>query len=988
MNAADFLGLLLPEQGFIVIAEPITIPGLNHQPFKHHVFSELAPALRRVADLNFEHKNVFFALAGFCEERTWNPRFKNPDGTLGKWQTRTQANAGWLRSLFLDLDVDPSPDSPEKAAKVFPSKEEAAAALRRLCKAAALPRPMVVDSGGGLHAYWPLDRDLPRDEWQPLADKLKSLCVAEQLRIDPAVPADAARVLRVLGCHNLKRDTARPVTLLLEGTVSSPEHLARCFANYEAVQGALPAPRRAYAPPAGVGALESNMGREFTPVSFGNVAFACAVVGGQVACGGAGTSEPLWRATIGIAKFASDRKAALLSVSDQHASFSESEMLEYADRWQAGPTTCAYFHQKLGCAECASCPHFSKITSPAQLGNMVVEAATPMMLVADAETGEQQEIPLPSPPVPYVRRRNLQTGVDEIAIRSEDANGVPFYVPVCPNDIYPVKILRQTISGEVQEKTQWRFHLARMAPVTLEVPQGILSDTKTLHKFLMNVGVYANTQEAAATKEYMSAYLKKLASEVDRERIITRLGWQDSRDAFVVGNRLVQSDGSIVACNPSQSVRNTVKDGLHTRGTLADWAREVNAHYAGDEYRSHRFFLYCAFAAPLYHMTLHKGVLITAAGKSGRGKTTVLKVGSSIWGHPEALILNGNPSGSTTNAMYNHLSTLHSLPMMWDDVTERPTEQMTEFALNITQGKGKERMKGSEHDGKVQTWETMVLSSANYDNIASTLATRTDAQPHLMRMIGVSFDEFSDTTQGKIAADQFISRMYDNYGHAGAVFMQYVVRNYERVAKLMKWVMRKIDMRTHAKAHERYWTAVVAAAIVAGLIAKRVGALQFPLKTDVEWMLTHLQDMRELHASAEADPTELLAGFLEANIGSTLALSSKHSSNLDNITLRPHGKLSIRHEVDKSLIFIARHEVARFCAEQNMNMKEWAASLTTTGVLVDASKLKTLGADTTFAKGQVRCWVVDATQLGARFANAFQQAAAAARVVPLRPTGT
>jgi len=57
-------------------------------------------------------------------------------------------------------------------------------------------------------------------------------------------------------------------------------------------------------------------------------------------------------------------------------------------------------------------------------------------------------------------------------------------------------------------------------------------------------------------------------------------------------------------------------------------------------------------------------------------------------------------------------------------------------------------------------------------------------------------------------------------------------------------------------------------------------------------------------------------------------------------------------------------------------------------VLVDASKLKTLGADTTFAKGQVRCWVVDATQLGARFANVFQQAATAARVVPLRPTGT
>lgn len=110
MNLSDFFGLVLPTSGYIILAEPLESKG-----YKHHLFSDPDDAALKAVDLNFNHKNVFFALAGFRAEKAWNPNVKNPDGSVGRWQTRTQANAGWLNSLFLDLDIDPEATTPRSS---------------------------------------------------------------------------------------------------------------------------------------------------------------------------------------------------------------------------------------------------------------------------------------------------------------------------------------------------------------------------------------------------------------------------------------------------------------------------------------------------------------------------------------------------------------------------------------------------------------------------------------------------------------------------------------------------------------------------------------------------------------------------------------------------------------------------------------------------------------------------------------------------------
>ena len=983
MNLTTFFELVLPTTGYLILAEPLETKG-----YRHHIFEDEQAAINKAVDLNFDHKNVFFALAGFRAPKVWNPNAKAFDGSLGKWQTRTQANAGWLRSLFLDLDIDPAPATPEKAGKVYTTRTEAITDLNAFVKKLGLPAPMVVDSGGGWHVYWPFDDDVTKDEWQPIADKFKAICLSEGMKIDPAVPSDAARVLRPVGCHNLKRDQAREVAVFTEGDGPTPVgHLKLLLDTYEQNNG-ISIPRKQYSAP--TSSSYSNIGRDFDPLDFGLISFGCMVIGGQVACGGKGTSEPLWRAVVGIAKHAPNARAALLSVSDQHENFSEDEMLAKADRWNAGPTTCNYFKNNLGCVECQSCPH--KLTSPAQLGRMKEEADAPVERVINPETGVEEEIEIIQPPAPYIRHLNKSTGLNEIVMKCEDKDGNPYHQPVSPNDFYPIRILRNTVAGEISECTLWKFHLPRLQPFTAEIRQSMLGDTKGLQALLNNAGIYAHTDQIKAIQVYMSAYLKHLAQERDREKVYTRLGWQFGgkddveRVGYVVGQRHFNMDGTIAACNLSQGVKNATNNGLHPKGAQDEWTKFIDTHYKDDIYQAHRFFIYCSFAAPLLHLTGEKGALVTASGKSGRGKTTVLRAGASVWGHPDGLILNGNPQGATANATENHLGTIHSLPMMWDDTTNLESKKILEFALNVSQGKGKQRMKGNEHDGRSVSWETMVLSSTNYDTMTQALAGQIATDAHLMRIISVPFDKFNDTTAAALGAEEFKRGLYANYGLAGIPFMQYVTANYKDVQARVVAAEKQAWQDFNGHGHERFWMKIIGAVKVAMEIVDELGLLHFDIKADYLWMGSHVGEMRAMHQEFKVDPVEELSAFLEERISETLVMSSKATSNLDNVAHMPQRQLTIRHEMDHGLIYVSKAEVGKYCAEKNESIRTWEDQLIAAGVLVDRGKQKTLGADTKLAKGQVRCWVLDANRLGARFVAAVQNAVS--NVVPLAPTGT
>ena len=139
----EFYKKILPSTGIYCVADINPTTGKTTHKFVESI-DEIEPVVQKLISKN---TNIFVALAAF------------------KGYSRKVDSAVSLRSFFVDLDVGET--------KEYKSKEEALEALTKFVVDNDLPPPIRVDSGGGVHAYWPLDVDVLVDEWKHYADAFK-----------------------------------------------------------------------------------------------------------------------------------------------------------------------------------------------------------------------------------------------------------------------------------------------------------------------------------------------------------------------------------------------------------------------------------------------------------------------------------------------------------------------------------------------------------------------------------------------------------------------------------------------------------------------------------------------------------------------------------------------------------------------------------------------------------------------------------------------
>ena len=137
-------------------------------------------------------------------------------GKTGKKRAvRNAQNATHAKALWIDADV--KPDEPDKS---YTSTAALDTALEKFLVDASLPSPsaLVMSGSGGMHIYWISDRPLTIAEW--LATMRRGLEHSLSNMASNAIvglTTDAARVLRVPGTYNRKRDPAKPVVLKVLG---------------------------------------------------------------------------------------------------------------------------------------------------------------------------------------------------------------------------------------------------------------------------------------------------------------------------------------------------------------------------------------------------------------------------------------------------------------------------------------------------------------------------------------------------------------------------------------------------------------------------------------------------------------------------------------------------------------------------------------------------------------------------------------------------
>ena len=188
MQVIDFLSAVLPppSEAYYCAVELKTRA-------KEHKFVKTLEELHEAALLfDKAKKDTYFALAVFESS-----------------DSRTAANSTRIKCLFADIDVGEG--------KPYAHAENAVASVVAWAAEHLGVAPVLVHSGFGVHCYWPFSEAVSVDEWRPVAENFKRACAANGLGIDFSVSADSARVLRLPGTHNYKRDAPREVTILSNG---------------------------------------------------------------------------------------------------------------------------------------------------------------------------------------------------------------------------------------------------------------------------------------------------------------------------------------------------------------------------------------------------------------------------------------------------------------------------------------------------------------------------------------------------------------------------------------------------------------------------------------------------------------------------------------------------------------------------------------------------------------------------------------------------
>lgn len=222
----EFLKIILPKEGIHYLAifeEGREVPA-------HKVYTDLetmAYAIERMA--NSQQASVYHACATYKQ-----PVIAIKDGDRAKRKYRIPEN--WDKAKSFWVDVDCGQEKFDKG-QGYLTKKDACVAIDEFSKNIGWPEPMIVDSGNGIHAYWPLTTDITHGEWVSIAKDLKATLHHCGVKADPSRTADFASILRPAGSSNRKNGAAKPVTVKRSGTPIEPDELESALHSYMAKHG-------------------------------------------------------------------------------------------------------------------------------------------------------------------------------------------------------------------------------------------------------------------------------------------------------------------------------------------------------------------------------------------------------------------------------------------------------------------------------------------------------------------------------------------------------------------------------------------------------------------------------------------------------------------------------------------------------------------------------------------------------------------------------
>lgn len=864
------------------------------------------------------------------------------------------ANVNAVKCFKIDLDV--AADDTDK----YSSKKDAVAALADFCTHHGLPVPVLVDSGYGVHGYWCLTEALDANDGKLYSEKLKSLFIAHGLKHDRTVTGDIARVLRVPGTLNNKNAAvARRVKLksavttvdtdllldLIDALCAATPNLPSAAPAQTLLLGALPKHLQ------GVQLDKDTLGMiSGSPKSFA-VLVARMNAGAEKTCAQikdiydkqGKQSEARWRSGLSIAHFCDDGDTAIHDMSNRYPNYDRAETIKKAALIK-GPYKCTTFQANWPTL-CVDCPSRGKITSPIQLGDYVPLAEKgAVKVLAQNKTVDDGLVDYEIPEYPWPYARGAKGGVYRKTQEDEHKPDL-----VSKFDLYVLDRLRDEATGYL---VHMRHHHPKDGVVDFMIDTSVVGNKEKLQKELNSYGIMMFEKEVTMVRDYIRTWNSDLELKNEVSKVKTQFGWTKDFKSFVIGNRELTENGwRFSRTAPSMA---PASDALAKVGEYNEWRKVFNT-YARPGFTPYAFCALVGFGAPLLQLLNYNGMLINAFAKdSGTGKTTTLQAATSIWGNPDirgGVILTCGPKGDTALARFQRMGWYNNLPICVDEVTKMPEDEMSDFLLSITQGRGRHRMNASSNSERINntTWSTIALSSSNKTFVSALQVDKDGVDGELMRLLEVHLPQHE--LMSKEESEATFGPLVSNYGHAGGIYVQHLMQNWAHVKQMIEDERRTIDTMAGCVRAERYWSAACACIIAGGRLAQEATLHDIDMDAVRAFAVDLIRASRARlqyagkSVSGVEQRSDMLGEFMNTHISSTLVVEIKQINGKEVCTpLRePTRDLVIRYERNLSKLYVSQSALNRYAKERNAHLDQYLDDLKAQGVFVCKDKQKRLG---------------------------------------------
>ena len=895
METKTFLKAVLANEGYYCVFASRTKDDRRVQKF----YGSIDQVVDSAQNLDAEGYDAYYALATFNEAGS-----------------RKVDNVKHLNSVFLDLDCGASKD--------YATQADAISALKLFCKKLSLPKPVMVNSGRGVHVYWPLQDAVALDDWLPVAERLKKLCADHGLLADPAVTADAARVLRIPTTHNHKDTPPAPVGFFFENTIKPVD-----FDAFSELLGndPIPTPKR-YVPDgnnAVTTTLNSNIESTFREILRKTQAGRGCAQLRNIMLHQSDCTEPMWRAGLSIAKFCTDASEAARAISKNHPDYSANATQKKIDLIK-GPYLCNTFDE-YEAGICTDCPHWGKIKSPISLGKRIREATGEDNIIeAPAENLPNKPVNqyvIPQYPRPYFRGAN-----GGVYIRTTNSDGDPDEKVIYHNDLYVVRRLRDV---ELGEAVVMRLHLPRDGVREFTLPLTAATSREEFRKHMSMQGVAVTKMDELMT--YTTTWVNELQASSTADQAHRQFGWTDEDgSSFVLGNQEVFKDK--VEFNPPSTQTAGLFASFEPRGTMEKWKETIN-FYNRDGFELHQFVVGTSFGSVLMQFSPIKCAALHIYSKdSGVGKTTAMEAGVSVWGKPEDLI---TTERDTYNTKMNRGEVYHNLPLYMDELTNAHGRELSNLAYQLTGGRQRGRMaSGSNterHRG--EAWSLLSVTTGNTSIVERISIIKAMPKAEAQRILECRVKRMHFET--KEETDKFSAAIQDNYGHAGIQYVQYLLNNLDDAKKLLAKVQSRVDAEASLTAENRFWSVLVSATVAGLILAKRAGLVNYDTKKVFKWGVEQLKENKRQVEDMSVGVEEVLNDYIHEHWSNVLWIKStddlrKQGTDAESVVIPealPRGKLVARYETDLKRAYLIPKPLKAWCGEQQINYNSFIHDLKT-----------------------------------------------------------